>query len=110
MTRSHVTTHILEITTGTPMAGVAVLLHGPGGVVAEATTDGDGRVERLGPDVLPAGTYTLELATGPYYADRGIDHLYPDVLVRVHVDGDPDRHWHLPVLIGPFAYSTYRGS
>ncbi len=110
MTRSHLTTHVLEIATGTPMVGVSVVLHGPDGQLGEARTDQDGRVERIGPDLLPPGVYTLEIATGDHYAARGIDHLYPSVLLRVHVDGDPDRHWHLPVLIGPFAYSTYRGS
>ncbi|HCX85261.1 MAG TPA: hydroxyisourate hydrolase [Micrococcales bacterium] len=110
MTRSHVTTHVLDAATGRPVAGVAVVLLGPDGPIAEAATDGDGRVERLGPDLLPAGVYELRLETGAHYDALGVDHVHPRITLHVRIDGDPGQHWHLPVLLSPFAFTTYRGS
>lgn len=105
---THLTTHILDSTTGDPATGVAVSLTGPdGATVASGTTDADGRLA-LGPDELSAGTYTLSFETAPYFAARGVEAFYPLVLVSFTV---ADRaHYHVPLLLSPFAYSTYRGS
>jgi 5-hydroxyisourate hydrolase len=77
-------------------------------VVGEAVSDGDGRVRNLGIDLAP-GTYRLVFATGDYFAVLGQDTLFPRVTVEFGL-ADPDRHYHLPLLLSPFGYSTYRGS
>ncbi|PCN47809.1 hydroxyisourate hydrolase [Curtobacterium sp. 'Ferrero'] len=108
---SHLTTHVLDTTNGRPAAGVAVLLTGPDGtVVATATTDVDGRVGTLGPDVLAPGDWTLTFATGDYWRAAGVTAFHPRVAVVVTVPTDPAPHYHVPLLVNPFAYSTYRGS
>ncbi|TDE95919.1 hydroxyisourate hydrolase [Occultella glacieicola] len=111
---SHVTTHVLDASAGRPAAGIAVLLEGRArgsgwSDVATGTTDDDGRVTDLGPDALPEGTYRLTFATGAYFDARGVDTFYPEVTVAFRVAGS-DQHYHVPVLLSPFAYSTYRGS
>lgn len=108
---SHVTTHVLDASTGLPAAGIAVALLAPdGGVVAESVTDADGRVGVLGPDVLGPGEYTIRFATGPYFAARGVDTFYPAVTITFTVPDPAAGHYHVPLLLSPFAYSTYRGS
>ena len=77
--------------------------------VATAVTDADGRVSQLGPDELPPGEYRLRFDTGAYFAARGVDTFYPEVVLTVRV-ADDGRHVHVPLLLSPFAYSTYRGS
>lgn len=115
---THVTTHVLDAATGEPAAGVAVVLaHASGGavtaeaagaIVAHGTTDDDGRLA-LGPDVLDAGDYSLTFLTGEYFRAREVTTFHPFVTVTFTVD-DSGRHLHVPLLLSPFAYSTYRGS
>lgn len=104
-----VTTHVLDAVLGRPAAGLAARLDGPGGaVIASARTGMDGRASlTAGP--LAAGTYTLVFDTGPYFAARGQDSFYPQVAVTFTVT-DPRQHYHVPLLLSPYAYSTYRGS
>lgn len=109
----HLTTHVLDAATGTPAAGVAVSLarHLPGGgtaAVADGLTDANGRLG-LGPERLEPGMYALTFGTGAWFADRGIPTFYPLVTVTFSVE-ESDRHYHVPLLLSPFAYSTYRGS
>ena len=105
---SHLTTHILDATAGVPATGVAVTLAGPDGVaVASGQTDAEGRLA-LGPDVLEPGDYSLRFDTGPYFAAQGVETFYPSVTVAFTVADRP--HYHVPLLLSPFAYSTYRGS
>lgn len=110
---SHLTTHVLDAAAGAPAAEIDVVLTAASGSeVARGTTDADGRVG-LGPETLAAGDYTLAFATGAYFAARGVDAFYPVVTVTFRVDVAPDgtsRHYHVPLLLSPFAYSTYRGS
>ena len=107
---SHVTTHVLDAALGLPAAGIAVALSGPTGeMFATGTTDADGRITQLGPDVLPAGDYRLEFEVGPYFSAAGRRAFYPRVTIDFIVT-DVDEHYHVPVLLSPFAYSTYRGS
>lgn len=110
---SHLTTHVLDTTAGVPASGVEVVLTDSGGqALAHATTDADGRAG-LGPEPLPAGRYTLTFATGPYFAERDVETFYPEVSVTFVVavaDDGTSRHHHVPLLLSPFAYSTYRGS
>ena len=105
---SVVTTHVLDSVTGLPARGVAVRLDG-GGVTAEARTDDDGRVRELGPARLDRGTYRVVFATGDWFASQGRESFYPEVVVTFTVD-EPDGHLHVPLLLSPYAYSTYRGS
>lgn len=106
MTR--LTTHVLDGSAGIPASGVDVtLLDGAGVVVAVGRTDADGRLA-LGPDDLSAGTYALVFATGAYFAARDTDTFYPSVTVSFTATDRP--HHHVPLLLSPFAYSTYRGT
>jgi 5-hydroxyisourate hydrolase len=100
-------THVLDAALGRPAAGVAVRLERDGSVVASAVTDADGRVRALGE--LVAGVHRLTFDTGAYFAASGRDAFYPEVTVAFTVV-DPDEHHHVPLLLSPYAYSTYRGS
>lgn len=105
---AHLTTHILDGAAGTPAAGVAVTLTDAGGTaIASGSTDADGRLA-LGPDVLPEGDYALRFDTGGYFARTGTEAFYPHVTIAFTVADA--RHYHVPLLLSPFAYSTYRGS
>ena len=107
---SHVTTHVLDAALGRPAVGISVALGGPTGeIIATGVTDADGRITELGPDVLPAGDYRLEFQTGSYFAAIGSPTFYPRVTVEFIIT-DTAAHYHVPLLLSPFAYSTYRGS
>jgi 5-hydroxyisourate hydrolase len=102
-------THVLDASRGTPATGVAVRLTTTGGQeLAAAVTDADGRVRELAAD-LAAGDYRLAFATGEYFAANGQRGFYPEVVVTFTVT-DPEQHHHVPLLLSPYAYSTYRGS
>lgn len=111
--RSHVSAHVLDTTAGMPAAGVEVRLDAGRGdawsLVARSATDADGRVTDLGPELLPAGTYRLTFETGAYFAARGVESFFPYVTVVFTVD-DSAGHLHVPLLVSPFALSSYRGS
>ncbi|MEJ1089179.1 hydroxyisourate hydrolase [Microbacterium sp. Mu-80] len=113
MTASHITTHVLDTVEGLPASDVPVQLSAfrDGGwqLIAEAVTDADGRATQLGPEALPAGAYRLRFDTDGYFAARGVAAFFPEVLLTFVVD-DAVRHFHVPLLLSPFAYSTYRGS
>ncbi|WP_344939525.1 hydroxyisourate hydrolase [Actinomadura miaoliensis] len=78
-------------------------------VLASAYTDADGRVSRLGPDRVEPGAYTLRYDTAAYFAATGQSGFFPEVGVTFTLT-DATQHYHVPVLLSPFAYSTYRGS
>jgi 5-hydroxyisourate hydrolase len=101
-------THVLDAALGRPAEGVAVRLSGPAGELASARTDADGRVRDLAGE-LPAGVYRLTFDTGGYLATTGTAGFYPEVTVTFQVT-DPARHHHVPLLLSPYAYSTYLGS
>jgi 5-hydroxyisourate hydrolase len=100
-------THVLDAATGRPAAGVPVRLERDGTVLAETVTDADGRVRDLGS--LTAGTHRITFDTGAYFTTTGTEGFYPEVTVAFTVT-DPEQHHHVPLLLSPFAYSTYRGS
>lgn len=105
---AHLTTHVLDASAGAPAAGVHVALTTDDtATVAEGVTDADGRLA-LGPQVLEPGVYALTFDTGGYFAQRGVPTFYPRVTVAVSI-ADAE-HYHVPLLLSPFAYSTYRGS
>ncbi len=107
-----VSTHVLDSVLGRPAAGIAVrLLAGDGAgvqVLAEGVTDADGRC-RLTGDATAAGAHRLVFATGPWFAAQDRATFYPEVVLVFDVR-EPAEHHHVPLLLAPFAYSTYRGS
>ena len=111
--RSKVTTHVLDAVSGRPAAGVAVVLEHRGAEgwepVAEGRTDADGRVGRFGPDELDEGVYRVTFAVADYFAGRGQQAFYPEVVISFTLD-EPAAHYHVPLLLSPYAFSTYRGS
>ena len=110
---STVTTHVLDTSLGQPAADVDVRLERLDGAapapVARGRTDGDGRIRDFGPDGLPPGTYRVVFDTGAYFAVSGRPAFYPEVAISFRVDR-ADGHYHVPLVLSPFAYSTYRGS
>lgn len=104
-----ISTHVLDARTGTPAAGVPVRLATRRGAdwveVAAAVTDPDGRVTDLPAPTAP-GSARLTFDTGAYL---GADTFYPEVTITFRVT-DVDQHLHVPLLLSPYAYSTYRGS
>lgn len=102
-----ISTHVLDAVAGVPAAGIAVVLYRDTEVLGAATTDADGRIAALGA-ALPSGTYRLVFDTGAYFAERGIESFYPEVAITFVVI--EERHYHVPLLLSPFAFSTYRGS
>lgn len=112
---SGITTHVLDTSAGKPAAGVPVKLEVRNGdrwvTLAEKQTDGDGRARDLMADGsrLDAGTYRITFATGAYFAARGVSAFFPEASVVFEVK-DAAQHYHVPLLLSPFGYSTYRGS
>jgi 5-hydroxyisourate hydrolase len=96
---------VLDTARGRPASGVPVrLLDASGRSLADGVTDGDGRVAALGGD-LAAGTYTLRFEVAAHQPDG----FYPEVAVTFTV-ADGESHYHVPLLLSPYGYSTYRGS
>lgn len=111
-----ITTHILDTARGRPAAGVVVLLERRGSAgewerVGRGETDADGRLRTLVPEGAPlaAGVYRLTFDTGDYFAAQGSDGFYPEAIVVFNVSGAGE-HYHVPLLLSPYGYSTYRGS
>lgn len=103
-----VSTHVLDTSTGRPAGGLRVALEAVDGTaVGHGTTDGDGRVAGLAAEV-PEGGYRLRFDTGAWFEGQGVAAFYPEVVVAFTVADD--RHHHVPLLLSPFGYSTYRGS
>jgi 5-hydroxyisourate hydrolase len=113
---SAITTHVLDTAHGRPAAGVPITLDrmvedGGWQLVGTGNTDPDGRLRSLIPDAGPAppGVYRLTFDTNTYFAAHGIKSFYPYVTVTFEVM-QGDSHYHVPLLLSPFGYSTYRGS
>jgi 5-hydroxyisourate hydrolase len=111
-----VSTHVLDVAGGRPAAGVPVTLEArdpdAGWVeVGAGSTDADGRLARLLPDGRPleAGVHRLRFDTGAWFAAGGRTGFYPEVSVVFEVS-DPATHHHVPLLLSPYGYTTYRGS
>lgn len=106
---SGISTHVLDTALGTPAAGVRVGLTGPDGRVHGGVTDVDGRVGELVPGPLVPGVHRVVFDTGAYFAGTGQPAFYPEVDIAFTVR-DQLEHYHVPLLLSPFGYSTYRGS
>ncbi|CAN5336849.1 hydroxyisourate hydrolase [soil metagenome] len=106
---THLSTHVLDAVSGRPAAGVAVTLSDAAGTtLTTAATNDDGRIASIA-DPLPTGVYRLTFDTGAYFAGRGVPTFYPEVVIVFEIT-DTDGKYHVPVLLSPYAYSTYRGS
>jgi 5-hydroxyisourate hydrolase len=109
-----ISTHVLDTSQGRPADGVTVTLERQDGgawrVVGRGVTDRDGRVKELASgDTRAPGTFRLTFETGPYFSARGMRTFYPSVTVLFEVR-DVAEHHHVPLLVSPFGYSTYRGT
>ena len=106
-------THVLDTMNGRPAAGMKVALSGPDGEIGRGTTNGDGRCPDLAPAGLAAGRYTIRFGVADYFRGLGVSLPDPPFLDEVAVDfgiAEDGGHYHVPLLVSPFAYSTYRGS
>ncbi|WP_150308266.1 hydroxyisourate hydrolase [Planctomonas psychrotolerans] len=110
---SQVTTHVLDTARGLPAAGIDVTLEAEEGdawtVLGSGTTNTDGRVASLGPDRLAPGNHRMRFDTDAYFSRTGAASFFPEVVLVFRVS-DAEQHYHVPVLLSPFGYSTYRGS
>lgn len=111
--RSKVTTHVLDAVSGRPASGVPARLEALRGetweVLAEGLTDADGRIGAFGPTDLDPGPYRVWFGVADYFAAAGMTSFYPEVTITFEL-ADPAQHYHVPLLLSPYAYSTYRGS
>jgi 5-hydroxyisourate hydrolase len=112
---SGITTHVLDTSRGAPAGGVRVRLEvndtGDWREIGNGATDADGRLKTLLPQdaALLAAFYRLTFDTGEYFRQRGVDTFYPSVVVTFQISAT-GQHYHVPLLVSPFGYSTYRGS
>jgi 5-hydroxyisourate hydrolase len=109
-----ITSHVLDIARGTPAVGLTVILErrhaSEWSPVGRATTDERGRVASMIDGQMIPGTYRLTFDTGTYHRDQGIAHpFFPEAKVTFQVL-EPNEHYHVPLLLSPFGYSTYRGA
>ena len=108
-----ISTHVLDTTRGQPAAGVRIVLERVFGdrtvEVGTAMTDADGRVREFTLSQKEPGVYRLAFAIGAYFASRHIASFYPRALVEFTIP-DATQRYHVPLLVSPYGYSTYRGS
>ncbi|HEX7706478.1 MAG TPA: hydroxyisourate hydrolase [Thermoanaerobaculia bacterium] len=100
-----ITTHVLDTAKGRPAAGVRITLRRDDEILFDGVTDQDGRARVLDPDRVEATTYRLTFDTGGYNADG----FFPEATIVFRIT-DTAQHHHVPLLLSPFGYSTYRGS
>ncbi|HET6292464.1 MAG TPA: hydroxyisourate hydrolase [Kribbella sp.] len=109
---STITTHVLDTGLGRPARDVGVRLSrledGEPVVIATGSTDDDGRIGKLTPTELEPGTYQLRFDVAAYATATDQDIFFPEVIVTFTITDE--RHYHVPLLLSPFAFSTYRGS
>jgi len=107
------TTHVLDTSTGVPAGGIAISLYEVDGTVrmalGSAVTNADGRTDLPLTDALVSGCYELTFVVAPYFEARNVSAFYDEITIRFRVH-DGARHYQVPLLLGPWSYSTYRGS
>jgi 5-hydroxyisourate hydrolase len=113
---SAITTHVLDVSKGKPARGVPVRLEvkrvgGGWQQLGAGRTDADGRLKALLPEgvALEAAVYRLTFDTDVYFGEQGVEGFYPEASIVFAVN-DAAQHYHVPLLLSPFGYSTYRGS
>lgn len=105
-----ISTHILDTHLGKPAVNVAIQLFAEDGtLLGQGLTNADGRVSDFALNEFKAGAYSLEFATSSYFQSLGLETFFPKAVIHFYVK-DATQHFHIPLLISPFAYSTYRGS
>jgi hydroxyisourate hydrolase len=107
-------THVLDTATGSPAAGIAITLaaideRGAATPITTATTNADGRTDAPLAQELAVGIYELAFAVAPYFARAGVAAFYDTITVRFHIASTTGKY-HVPLLLSPWGYSTYRGS
>jgi 5-hydroxyisourate hydrolase len=102
---SGISTHVLDTAAGKPAAGIAVHLWWEGAEMGSAVTDQNGRCPELLTGVLRAGSYRLVFDVAAYFPDG----FYPEISITFRVN-DINSHYHVPLLLSPFGFTTYRGS
>jgi 5-hydroxyisourate hydrolase len=113
---SKLTTHVLDTARGRPGKNITIRLYGQdGALIVETTTNDDGRCDRplLSDENMKAGKYRLEFEAGDYFRQSGADLPDPAFLDTIVINfgiSDPAAHYHVPLLVSPYGYSTYRGS
>jgi 5-hydroxyisourate hydrolase len=113
--RSPITVHVLDTNRGKPAADMPVVLEQAEGKewreIGKAKTGADGRIENLLPKDkrFVAGVYRVTFDTGAYFADNKMKTFYPQVVITFAVE-KPTEHYHVPLILSPFGYSTYRGN
>lgn len=108
---STLSTHVLDTALGRPADGIRVTLEHDGAVIGSGVTDADGRVRDLQEKnaQLDEGNYLLRFSVADYFSRSGRESFYSEIVVTFRVTGGGD-HYHVPLLLSPFGYSTYRGS
>ena len=112
---SGITTHVLDTSRGRPAQGLPVTLEieaaGGWNLIGKGTTNADGRITDLVSSqvTLTAGVYRLVFDTGKYFSNQQAESFYPQVIIIFRL-ADTTQHYHVPLLLSPFGYSTYRGS
>jgi 5-hydroxyisourate hydrolase len=113
--KSPITTHVLDTRTGLPAVGMSIelesMVHDQWRSLGRGVTDSNGRITNLLPSdfSLSAGKYRMSFETGAYFQLQAVPYFYPSVSIEFEVHA-PSEHYHVPLLISPFGYSTYRGS
>ena len=115
-----VTTHVLDVTIGRPAEGVRVELYELAGgaerrLVADVMTNADGRTDKplMNADEARAGRFEVVFHIGDYFRRRGVETADPPFLDLIPIRfgvADPKAHYHVPLIVSPWSYSTYRGS
>jgi 5-hydroxyisourate hydrolase len=100
-----ITTHVLDTAKGRPAAGMRITLTKDGAVLFDGVTDADGRARVLDANRVERATYRITFATGDYNPDG----FFPEATIVFRIE-DPAQHFHVPLLLSPFGYATYRGS
>ncbi len=108
---STISTHVLDTSLGKPAAGIQVTLRRDDSLIGTGATDDDGRVRDLleKGSTLTEGSYTLSFSVSDYFARSKRDTFYHDIQISFQI-GAESEHYHVPLLLSPFGYSTYRGS
>lgn len=108
---STISTHVLDTSLGKPAQGIRVELEYGGALIGSGVTDADGRVADLVPKSasLEGGDYLLTFFVGEYFASANRRSFYTQIVVSFRMGANPE-HYHVPLLLSPFGYSTYRGS
>lgn len=108
-----ITSHVLDTSIGKPAAGIGISLHRKNddawAAIGDAVTDDDGRVASLTGNTCEPGHYQITFAVADYFERRNVESFYPVIKIEFTVV-DAAQHYHVPLLLNPFGFSTYRGS